>query len=779
MQQICNDNTVRQLVNYLSLCNGACALEHLASAQAPTSRHVVLVCENDHHGLYAARRSGEAVSFKSLDLEDSYSTDGEDFNPLRDFYIPVLSEAVGYDRLAGFFSSTSLAIAARGVAGLLRNSGRMRLICSPRLSAGDVEAIVKSTTEEWQDVESRDDILGRVLDIRLDDSELESQIAADHFAAVAWMLRTGRLEIRLSIPRKADGRPLSEHEAERDGIFHMKVGVLTDSEKQAVSFSGSVNESVSAWVRNAEEFKVFRSWIEPSRVADDMRIFQRHWTNRSSSWETVPLPRAVEERMWSYAPDDEEALLVRLERHTGPRKVFTPMSDDEEAKGLELRWYQREAVDEWLARGRRGILAMATGAGKTYTATACLCEIADAGERLLAVVAVPEKHLVTQWVKSLRTVFSANDILQMLGMGNARRLADMVSELSVGIRNVAIIVTTHETSSKDAFLKEIARASNCTLVMVGDEAHGQGAQSHRAALSPHYASRIGLSATPLRKYDEEGSELLLKYYGGIAYEFDIEKALHTVDPDTGETILAPYYYHPIFVGMSEAELEEYLRLTASLTRQLSRADDGGERADLLTRIAALRAGVTKKAESKLDALGLLLDALGSGVTHCFIYCQDEEQLEWAKQVVEARRLLSQEFTGEQGATPDAQGLTERDRILASFAAGRTQVLLAMKCLDQGVDVPEARIGIMLASSQSEREFVQRRGRLLRRAAGKEHADIYDFIVAPSGEYRFDPDLRKAEDRIYDVETARAETFAAQATNRIECITEIVAHRRPN
>jgi superfamily II DNA or RNA helicase len=718
------------------------------------------------------------LPFTDLGLSDSYSTDGEGFNPLRDFYVPVLGQAVSYDRLAGFFSSTSLAVAARGVAGLLRNEGRMRLICSPRLSTGDIEAISRATSEEWQDWESWDDILCRSLAASLDSASIETQIAADHFAAVAWMLRTGRLEIRLSIPRAPNGIPLSDREIDRDGIFHMKIGVLTDALKQGVSFSGSINESVSAWVKNAEEFKVFRSWVEPNRVADDMRIFHRHWGNRSSLWETIALPRAVEEQMWSYAPDDEEALLSRLERHTGPRKVFMPLTEDEDAKGLELRWYQREAVDAWLHQKRQGILAMATGSGKTYTATACLCEIVDSGERLLAVIAVPEKHLVSQWVKSLKTVFSASDILQMLGMGKARALADLVSEVSVGLRNVAIVVTTHETSSKESFLNEISRASNCTLAMVGDEAHAQGAPSRRTALGPIYPARIGLSATPIRKYDEEGSDLLLEYYGGVAYDFDIEKALKTVDPETGETILAPYLYHPIFVGMSEEELDEYLKLTRSLSRQLSRAGDPTERADLLTRIAALRAGVTKKAESKLDALGALLDDLGPDVSHCFIYCQDQEQLEWVRQVVEARHLLSQEFTGEQGTTPDSDGLTERDRILSSFASGRTQVLLAMKCLDQGVDVPEAEIGIMLASSQSEREFIQRRGRLLRRAEGKDHADIYDFIVAPSGDYEFDPDLRRAEDRIYDVETERAETFAAQATNRIECITEIIAHRRP-
>lgn len=717
------------------------------------------------------------MSFRDLALDDSYSTDGEGFSPLRDFYIPVLTQAVSYDRLAGFFSSTSLAIAARGVAGLLRNGGRMRLVCSPSLSPGDVEAIRRASSEEWQDWESWDKVLEGSLASSLS-SDVESQIAQDHFAAVAWMLRTNRLEIRLSVPRGPDGCPLSSLEVERDGIFHMKIGVLTDERDEAVSFSGSINESVSAWIKNAEEFKVFRSWVEPSRVADDMRIFHRHWANKSAAWETVALPRVIEEQLWSFAPEDEEAVLSRLERHTGPRKVFMPLTDDEDAKGLELRWYQREAVDEWLRRDRRGILAMATGSGKTYTATACLCEIVESGERLLAVVAVPEGHLVTQWVKSLTTVFPRCDILQMLGMSKVRKLADMVSEVSVGLRNVAIIVTTHDTASKEAFLAEIARASNCTLTLVGDEAHGQGAPSYRVALSPIYSARIALSATPIRKYDEEGSDLLLDYYGGIAYDFDIERALKTIDPETGQTILAPYFYHPIFIEMSEDEVEEYLSLTASLVRQLSRTGDTSERVDLLARIAAKRASVTKKARSKLSALGALLDQLGPDLSHCFIYCQDEEQLEPVKAVVEERRLLSQEFTGEQGTSPDADGLSERDRILMSFASGHTQVLLAMRCLDQGVDVPEARIGIMLASNQSEREFVQRRGRLLRRAQGKEHADIYDFLVAPSGDYEFDPEFRRAEDRIYDVESLRAETFAAQAMNRVDCITEIIAHRRP-
>ena len=316
-------------------------------------------------------------------------------------------------------------------------------------------------------------------------------------------------------------------------------------------------------------------------------------------------------------------------------------------------------------------------------------------------------------------------------------------------------------------VKKASLVTGGTL-LVGDEMHALGAAKTRNALDESYDMRLGLSATPERWFDDEGTRLLLDYFGGTVYSLPIDLALKTLVPSTGLTLLTPYTYHPIFVSLTEDELEHYQELTTRFARSMSASDTVSE--EDAERYLFERAGVVKKAATKLGALESVLGQLDDKVDHCLIYCFDREQMADVEAVLATRPIVYAEFTGD-------ESVRERQRLLRDFDSGDISVLVAMQCLDEGVDVPSARIGVMLASSTNPRESIQRRGRLLRRCPGKARAVIYDVLVRPRPEAIGDARFREIESRLFKKELERLGWFASCADNSAECWTQVIRELR--
>ncbi|MBE0418384.1 MAG: hypothetical protein IBX63_11550, partial [Coriobacteriia bacterium] len=278
------------------------------------------------------------MGFRDLDILDAYDTDAGSPNPVDHFYIPCLETAVRYDRLAGFFSSGSLAVAARGIAGMVASDGRMRIVCSPYLPSRD-KALLEEVTAALLDPSAMQELLGDVLLRSLEPAEIETELVRDHVQALGWMLREGLLEIKICIPKDESGRAMSAEEIEREGLFHMKVGILIDEVGDALSFSGSINESRAAWEKHIEEFKVFFGWEEPCRVAQDTEKFLRYWRDRSSRMRTVDLPDAVKLRLLEVAPEDRDELGLVKKR----KREVAPLEPP--ATVFELWDHQADAVE--------------------------------------------------------------------------------------------------------------------------------------------------------------------------------------------------------------------------------------------------------------------------------------------------------------------------------------------------------------------------------------------------------------------------------------------------
>lgn len=683
-------------------------------------------------------------SLREIAFLDAYDSSERDSDIVSGFFEPALASAVKYSRLAGYFNSGMLAACARGMSSFLLGEGRMRLVCSPQLSEYDIESLQHDLAEQ-----ERFAIFESAISRGLEGlSDLEDLLESDHIEAMCWLLAKSRLEIRLAIPKNASSTEL----------FHQKRGILEDAFGNKVSFSGSVNETHAGWSSNVEEFKVFRSW-EPgqsSYLGKDEEAFLSYWQGGENlRHSTIPLQQAILDSLIERAPKNVSHIDLTSTRR---KAKVSPSS-----QLRKLRPYQEAAVAAWNQSGRRGILQMATGAGKTLVAGHCIEQvIRETGG--LVVVTAPYQHIAMQWADELS--FLNPTCLWMLN-GWKAEVRDSFRSLTTGLTKHIVIITVQNTAASNSFLELLSLLpENISKTLVADEAHGLGAKKMSNALSDLYNNRLGLTATPTRYFDETGSELLIEFFEGCVFEFSLEAALETQD-EVGRTILCPYEYNPIFFRLSDDEVAEYRELSLRISR-LSGSKDSGTR-ELAHRLLIKRARLVKSSPAKIPKVAEVLDGL-ERLDKLVIYCENLEQMSSVAQELSKRGVIYSRFSGEESIRPEKSrgGRSEREAILESFSKGTTDALVAMKCLDEGVNIPTAETAILLASSGNEKEFIQRRGRMMRQSpsTGKRKARIFDLVALPDlGTGRHD--LSPEEIKIMTLEMRRIAEFARAAINSSE------------
>ena len=687
------------------------------------------------------------MSFRELDIQPCYDSGRDDV--LNGFYLPVLGESIEYVRLAGYFSSTAFAVAAKGIAGLLENDGRMKLIAGAVLRKKDVDAIRDG-------LENPSEVIERVA--MEDFCSMEDEFVRNHVRALGWMIAEGRLEIRVAVVKDRGGSPLDETSVLRSGIFHQKIGIFTDNEGQMISFSGSVNETARAWIENVEEFKVFRSWIggEYEHFRSDCEMFNRYWNGETDRVEVLEIPDAVRKHLIQMAPDNLDMLDLDWKPHettvedNNSEEVW---GDDQPRKFNEsieidinrLRDYQQEAIDNWRSNSWRGILEMATASGKTFTAIMGSYYLFKEIGKLCTVVLVPSKQLVKQWGKELKK-YTDNVVLISSDEKNWKAMVnDFVSLFRMGSVDHLYIVSTIRsyTNSAEKMLLKIPSQQKLLIV---DEAHWVGAveaQTHFKGTAPIRA--LGLTATPVRYFDEEGTDFLYSFLGDVVFKFTIKDG-----QDRG--YLCKYNYHVEFCDLDRLELREYIRLTKSIVMEY-----GNEDKKKLTMLLNKRAKVVKDAKSKFKGFDRLLSKLKGEIDRCVVYC-DENQIDTICTILREHDLIFNTFLG---TTPDH----ERQRLISKLTSGMIDVIVAIKCLNEGVDIPPLKMGFFISSSGNPKEFIQRRGRLLRVCEGKNVVDMYDFVVAPDvDQLNLAEPEKKAQDKIIKKELDRVKEFNDNALN---------------
>lgn len=643
-----------------------------------------------------------------LQLRISYRSSDHDL--VRDFYIPCMELSVLYRRAAGYFSSHGLALAARGVASLAHRKGTMRLVASPYLSPEDVQALqsaVDNPAEVLRSIVARD-----VVDI-------EDAILQDRLNALAWLAVTGRLEIKLALRVDASG-------GYSRGIFHEKTGVFTDAENNHVAFSGSSNETAGGLLENFESLKVFCSWRDgEGRVAEEIANFEALWSNSTNGLRVMEFSAVGRE------------LLERFRRHENPFPDTNHASVNKPAirtpvppKGKELRPYQADAIRAWIKQKGKGILAMATGTGKTITALTLACKVAEKNSPLVVLIVCPYINLCKQWVGEAAS-FGFETIECFEGKKTWQsRLEEAFQYLSSGLSRTIAVIATNATFLSPAFQDAIGSriaTSSFHFLLIADEVHNLGAKKSLKMLPSGIELRLGLSATPERHYDPEGTEAVLKYFGQLAYEYPLDQAI-------ADGRLCRYQYHPVLVDLTDEETAEYLDISAKLAK-LFRGDEDEEANDAAMRLLIRRARILASANNKLSALSELINTLPDPPRKAIFYCGDGqtrdnlgEDIERhvnavSRRLGEVHGLRVRNFTFRESSN-------EREEVIRDLTSGFLDGVVAIRCLDEGIDLPDLRMGFLLASSSNPRQFIQRRGRLLRTAPDKNRAIIYDFVVRP-------------------------------------------------
>jgi hypothetical protein len=442
-----------------------------------------------------------------LPFKLSYRTGRDDL--VRDFFVPCLEAAVLYRRAAGYFTSAGLALAARGVASLALRRGRMRLVVSPHLEADDIAALERAKENPAGALRS---IAARTL------AEIEDALVKDRLNALAWLAAARLLEIKLAIRVSAQG-------GYSRGLFHAKTGVFSDDAGNHVSFSGSANETAGGLVENFEHLDVFRSWQDQEgRVQAAIDDFEALWTGSTPGLRVFEFSQAGQDLLERYRNPDRPPPGIDPDqiREPGSSRTLTPYI------GLELRTYQKDAIRAWSKAGGRGVFAMATGSGKTFTALVLASKVAERTRPLVLVVVCPFINLCRQWIREVAT-FGVDPVPCFEGRQRWQvRLEEGYQRLAAGLDQVLVIVATNATFQSDAFqcrLRPRVDAGNLHHLLIADEVHNLGADQARSALPDGIALRLGLSATPERHFDPAGTAAVLDYFGPIVYQYTLSPAI--------------------------------------------------------------------------------------------------------------------------------------------------------------------------------------------------------------------------------------------------------------
>lgn len=663
-------------------------------------------------------------------LPTEMSSESDDI--AQEFYCPCLRRSSLYTRISGYFSSLVYLVAWSAIKEfVVRNDGYMRVICSPQLSRDDARGI-----EYGYKARNEDDL---VRDLRAEIDELLSREKLKRPARLLSALIANEIvEVRLA-EVKQSAPPVVKR------MFHDKVGVFSDQWDNHVGFRGSLNETflgLSSDLGHIESIDVFPSWAggrDGKRVANARRRFGEIWGDelRGEGIKLSKLPPPIQEDLTEIG---EEVQLSTALEHIGVDGSNSEESGDE---SITLRPHQSKALQAWEDNGLRGILEHATGSGKTVTGVFAIRRLLERSS--CTVIIVPKSEIQDQWYNEIRSILGVRSI--RCGGGHTRWKAERLVRAAATSETAEIIIAVLATARKRAFLKQLEPALDRTL-LIADEVHRVGASdSSRILRETEPAYRLGLSATPQRSGDRAGTEKILDFFEGIVHRYTLSDAI-----DDG--YLSPYSYAVRTVFLNQHEQEEWDTRTKRIAQLRAGQEDSPEDSGIEERIQRElqeRAKIKKGAAAKAPKAVELIKKKYEQGDRWLVYCDNVAQLNAVISDLEESDIPVREYHSKMKG--------DRARTLAWFK-GRGGVVVSMKCLDEGVDIPKANKGLILASSTNKRQFIQRRGRLLRRGGRHSVARLYDFIVLPA-----DRSSSKRNRSLLAPELARALLFSRDSVSR--------------
>lgn len=654
-------------------------------------------------------------------------------NVVQDFYIPLLKDAVSYKRAVGFFSSSSLVEISKGIAGMAAEGGKIQIVASPYLSDEDIDAIRHG-------YEDRNKIIERALLTQISEKPTD-YYSMERLNLLAALIADGVMDIQIAYTEDKHGI----------GMYHEKMGIIEDAYGDKIAFSGSNNESATAMTINYETMDVFRSWGDSSeieRVRLKENAFYSIWHDTEPNIKVLKFPNITDALIERYrrkpanfAIDDEQfakRVLTYASKISDISSTYGGPIGARVPDDITLREYQKDAISVWVGENYRGIYDMATGTGKTLTGLGAISKLSEDLDDVLAVIIVcPYQHLVEQWVEDIVRF----NIKPIIVYGDSPQ-KDWKKRLSRAVRDQKLrrdksffcLVCTNATFAKDYVQDEISKIQSPILLVV-DEAHNFGARTYARLLDDRFTYRLALSATLDRHRDDEGTAVLYKFFGKKCIEYSLDRA---IDEDK----LTKYKYYPIPVYLTDEELEKYEQKSYEMSKCLIKGKDGKYKLNKRGEILAMeRARIVAGASQKLETLREYIAPYAQD-NNILVYCgatnvidekadyssTDEDDV---RQIEAVTRILGNEFGMEVAKFTSEENMETRATIKEQFQKGdRLQAIVAIKCLDEGVNIPGIRTAFILASTTNPKEYIQRRGRVLRKAENKPFAEIYDFATLP-------------------------------------------------
>jgi len=673
---------------------------------------------------------------EGLALKTAYRKGQDDI--AMDFYLPCMAIADRYDRAVGYFNSAIYVIAWPSLKDFVSRKSKMRLVCSPILQPKDIEAIENGYSErfEAENSERLRDQIGQML---------ATPSLYKPVSVLAALVALGIVDIKIAFVKPATGH---------DRLFHDKLGIFHDTFAHAISFKGSMNETWSGLSAdgNLESVDVFLSWEherEAERVKENEVYFEALWNNTCEGVTVKAFPdlaraelvNAADIRRW---PDLVDEICHEIEA----AGKFENTTIDAVRK---LRPHQTEALKGWEEQGRRGIFEHATGSGKTFTALAAMRE--SLARREVPLVLVPSELLLKQWYEEIVEGLAdlQPDILRC-GAGHVLWRTDEL--IAPWTRSTSerhrIVLSTMQTAVSSEFRESIQQGSH--VFLVADEVHRIGSQKNINLLSLDTGPRLGLSATPHRAGDPEGTEKILQYFNDIIQPpFALKDAINS-------GVLTPYFYHVHTVTLEDSEQLRWDELTAKIRRISARNSSGDEPStNVESQIKWMlieRARILKQARGKApEAANIIRQHYDPG-DRWIVYCDDQAQLFDVQSALSVYGLDSMEYHSTMKG--------DKDRTIRLFEANGG-IVVSIRCLDEGVDIPSVTHALILASSKNPREYIQRRGRVLRRSDGKAVAHIHDLLVLPTTVFN-EKDKDDPRLNILGGEIVRSHEFGKSALN---------------
>ena len=665
-----------------------------------------------------------------------------DVDIAKEFYLPCMSASTRYDRATGYFGSTVYLLSWSCLKEFINNGGTIRIICSPYLAKPDQEAIdegllAKSCSEQKEELfnEFRE-IFGK------------SEIGAPE-RVLACLIALGHLEIKVAVGKKDVNR-----------LFHDKVGVFYD-ETDAVAFRGSINETFKGISDdgNFESFDAFTSWGDGNdieRLEGIQRDFEQIWNNQNAQIQTYDLPESIKEIVISHAKK-ESRWIEALDEVTATIDKSKLWSADKRPGGKKPRKHQLKALEEWDKRGRRGIFEHATGSGKTFTAMCAIRKELEIGHPIL--ILVPSVGLLDQWHDELSKMYKDINVRYLLcGGGNSSwREGSMLKTFTrPGLpQQMRVTIAVMGTASSEDFLSRIVVSQE--LMVVADEVHRMGSPGNRKFFNITAGARLGLSATPKRYGDPEGTAAILEFFGGLI------PPPYTLKNAIDDEVLCKYFYHPSVVSLTGDEQKDWDELSNKISIEYARAatTSGDLSAIDNNRVKMLllrRSRIIKNASNKVKLAVDILSKHYKEGQRWIVYCDNHTQMKSVLGALKGTRIRSYEYHSE---LPDSN----RTATLNYFEK-IGGVVVSIRCLDEGIDIPNTTHALILASSQNPREFVQRRGRILRLSDNKYFANLFDAIVVPNNFAGTDK-----VDRIIETELSRSIQFGEWSQDK-KCIVDL-------